>query len=167
MFDLGWSELLLIAAVALIIIGPKDLPQAIRTVTQVIRKLRGMAREFQSGLDDLAREAGVDEIKRDLNEFKEDYDPKAALEAITAEEERELQEVRDQIEGNSIAPPEADERPDPPDLTPEEFGALPTETRSDTDTAADEKAADETTGDDAAAGTGAEPGEPKKDGAAS
>ncbi|MEK9661349.1 MAG: Sec-independent protein translocase protein TatB, partial [Alphaproteobacteria bacterium] len=109
MFDLGWSELLLIAAVALIIIGPKDLPQAIRTVTQVIRKLRGMAREFQSGLDDLAREAGVDEIKRDLNEFKEDYDPKAALEAITAEEERELQEVRDQIEGNSIAPPEADD----------------------------------------------------------
>lgn len=165
MFDLGWSELLLIAAVALIVVGPKDLPQAIRTVTQVIRKLRGMAREFQSGLDDLAREAGVDEIKKDLTDFKEDYDPQAALEAITAEEERELKKVRDQVEGNSIAPPAADkradppatdERPDPPDLTPEEFGALPTEKKVEE---APQAAADEA-GD-------AQPAEPKKDGAAS
>lgn len=126
MFDLGWSEILLIVAVALIVIGPKDLPQAVRTVTQIIRRMRGMAREFQSSLDDLAREAGVDEIKRDLNEFKADYDPRAALENI-ADADGELSGVFDDVDGkrrgNSIAAAELDERPDPPDLTPEEFGA--------------------------------------------
>jgi sec-independent protein translocase protein TatB len=127
MFDLGWSELLLIAAVALIVIGPKDLPQAIRTVTQVIRKLRGMARDFQSGLDDLAREAGVDEIKRDLTDFKQEYDPRAALESIADADGSvagAFADVDGTSSGNRIAPPGADERPDPPDLTPADFGAV-------------------------------------------
>ena len=138
MFDLGWSELLLIAAVALIVIGPKDLPQAIRTVTQVIRKLRGMARDFQSGLDDLAREAGVDDIKRDLTEFKQDYDPAAALENIAKSEGGSLDTAAEPPAGNRIQPPAGDERPDPPDLTPGDFGAPePTVTAKPDNPAAD------------------------------
>ena len=126
MFDLGWSELFVIGLVALLVIGPKDLPQAIRTVTQMIRKLRGMAREFQSSLDDLAREAGVDEIKRDLTQFREDYDPRAALENIENAEKGgsgKFDETTDPTTGNSIAAPATDERPVPPDLTPADFGA--------------------------------------------
>ena len=46
MFDIGWPELLLIMVVALVVIGPKDLPAAIRTVTTILRKVRGMAAEF-------------------------------------------------------------------------------------------------------------------------
>ena len=60
MFDIGWPELMLIMVVALVVIGPKDLPAAIRTVTTILRKVRGMAADFQSGLDDIAREAGVE-----------------------------------------------------------------------------------------------------------
>jgi sec-independent protein translocase protein TatB len=114
MFDLGWSELLLIAGVALIVIGPKDLPQAIRAVTQIIRKMRGMAREFQSSLDDLAREAGVDEVKRDLNSFKEDYDPRAALDSIAGKDD------------DTFGDPEKGHRIEPPNLTPADFGASDT-----------------------------------------
>ena len=55
MFDLGWPELMLIMLVALVVIGPKELPNAIRTVMGIVRKLRGAAREFQSGLDDIAK----------------------------------------------------------------------------------------------------------------
>lgn len=74
MFDLGWQEFFLIAVVAIIVVGPKDLPQALRTVTHFIRKIRGLAREFQSGIDELVREAELDDIKRQVNSAqKVDY----------------------------------------------------------------------------------------------
>ncbi len=106
MFDLGWPELMLIMLVALIVIGPKELPNAIRTVTDVVRKLRSAAREFQSGLDDIARESGMDEVKRDLDGITH-YDPGEALEAI-AESDKDLLDLQDDPDvGNSILDPSA------------------------------------------------------------
>ncbi len=68
MLDLGWAELLLVAVVALIVVGPKDLPAALRTVSGYVRQARAMARQFQRGLDDIAKDSGIQEIKRDLQE---------------------------------------------------------------------------------------------------
>lgn len=67
MFDLGWQELFLVAVVAIVIVGPKDLPQALRAIMHFVRKARGLAREFQSGIDELVREAELDDIKRQVN----------------------------------------------------------------------------------------------------
>lgn len=66
MLDLGWTELLLVAVVALIVVGPNELPGVLRTVTGLMRRARAMTREFQRGIEDMARDSGVDEIKRDL-----------------------------------------------------------------------------------------------------
>jgi len=66
MFDIGWSELLVIAIVALVVIGPKDLPQAFRTMGQWASKARALAREFQGHVDELMRETQVDEMKREF-----------------------------------------------------------------------------------------------------
>lgn len=66
MFDIAWSELALIAAVALIVIGPKDLPRVMRTAGQWVRRIRGMAAEFQRNLDDMMREAELDEIRKEV-----------------------------------------------------------------------------------------------------
>src|SRR3989344_4414157 len=55
MFDIGWQELFLIAVVALIVIGPKDLPRVMRTVMAGIRKAREMARDPPDGLEEVAR----------------------------------------------------------------------------------------------------------------
>ncbi|WP_324754846.1 Sec-independent protein translocase protein TatB [Roseovarius sp. Pro17] len=59
MFDLGWTELLVIGIVALIVVGPKDLPGMFRTVGQFIGKAKGMAREFSKAMNDAADESGV------------------------------------------------------------------------------------------------------------
>ncbi|MEQ8505983.1 MAG: Sec-independent protein translocase protein TatB [Rhodospirillales bacterium] len=89
MFDIGWQELFIVAILAIIVIGPKDLPRAVRTVTQVIRKLRSMAGDFQAGLDEVAREADLDDIRREANkiahydvtsEIKDNLDPDGEIE---------------------------------------------------------------------------------------
>jgi sec-independent protein translocase protein TatB len=66
MFDLGWSEMAIILLVALIVIGPKDLPRVAREVGKWAAKARSMAREFQRSLDDMAREAELQDIKAEL-----------------------------------------------------------------------------------------------------
>lgn len=66
MFDIGGPELILVAIIAIIIIGPKELPAAIRTVTAVIRKARGLASDFRSGLDEMVRESELNEVKEDI-----------------------------------------------------------------------------------------------------
>lgn len=70
MFDLAWSEIALIGVVALVVIGPKDLPEAIRGVARGIGKLRRMAGEFQAQADDLVREAKLDDVRNSLNEVR-------------------------------------------------------------------------------------------------
>jgi len=64
MFDIGWSEMVFVGIVAILVIGPKDLPRAIASIGKYIRKARSLARDFQSGIDDLARDADLDDLKK-------------------------------------------------------------------------------------------------------
>ena len=66
MFDIGWSEMAVILLVALIVIGPKDLPRVARTMGSWAGKGRAMAREFQTALEDMAREAELDKVKSEI-----------------------------------------------------------------------------------------------------
>src|SRR5205807_3988426 len=66
LFDIGWSELLLIGVVALIFIGPKDLPRALRIAGYWVGKARTLSREFQSSVDQMIREAELDEMRQQL-----------------------------------------------------------------------------------------------------
>lgn len=68
MFDIGWSELLIIGVVALIVVGPKDLPKMFRTLGQLTGKLRGMAREFTRAMDAAADESGVRDVAKTFRE---------------------------------------------------------------------------------------------------
>jgi sec-independent protein translocase protein TatB len=67
MFDFAWSELALIAVVALVVIGPKDLPRVMRVVGQWVQRARAIAREFQGSLDQMMREAELDDMKRQFD----------------------------------------------------------------------------------------------------
>lgn len=69
-FGVGYSELFVLAVIAVIVIGPKDLPRVLRTFGQFMNKARGMAREFQGHVDQAMRESGVDSLKKDMQELK-------------------------------------------------------------------------------------------------
>jgi len=85
MFDIGWSELVVIAVVALIVIGPKELPGVLRTVGHYMRKIRGMASEFQGQLQEAMREAEMADLKKHVDEMTDtakgftDFDPLASV----------------------------------------------------------------------------------------
>jgi sec-independent protein translocase protein TatB len=88
MFDFAWSELALIAIVALLVIGPKDLPRVMRIVGQWVRRARSIAREFQGSVDQMMREAELDDVKRQIdratnfnidNEIRRTIDPSGEL----------------------------------------------------------------------------------------
>src|SRR3546814_1739478 len=88
MFDIAVSELGGVAGVALVVIGPKDLPTVLRTMRQWTSKARSMAREFQSGLDDMVREAELDDLRKAAkqvtdfsieNEIKKAVDPDGSM----------------------------------------------------------------------------------------
>ena len=79
MLDVGWQELFLIAVITIIVVGPKEIPRVLRTVTVWIRKVKDMAREFQSSIDDIAREAELDDIKKQLAEAQ-DFDIEREIE---------------------------------------------------------------------------------------
>ena len=66
MFDIGWTELLVIGVVALIVVGPKDLPKMFRALGQFTAKARNMAREFQRAMEDAADATGVKDVAQDL-----------------------------------------------------------------------------------------------------
>jgi sec-independent protein translocase protein TatB len=79
MFDFAWSEIALIAVVAMIAIGPKDMPAAMRAVTGWVKKARRMAGEFQTHVDEMMREADLSEVRASINEIR-NFDIKGEIE---------------------------------------------------------------------------------------
>ncbi|HLL28850.1 MAG TPA: Sec-independent protein translocase protein TatB [Xanthobacteraceae bacterium] len=69
MFDIGWGELLVIGIVALVVIGPKELPGVVRTIGQTVGKLRRMAADFQNQFNEAMREAELADLKKDAEKM--------------------------------------------------------------------------------------------------
>ena len=104
-FDIGWPELMLIGVVALVVIGPKDLPAALRVAGYWMRKARTMSREFHSSVEQMIREAELDEVQKEL---------KAATEFNL---DHEVNKIMDPVSDPAIKPTRSD-APDYLDTTP-------------------------------------------------
>jgi len=83
MFDIAWSELLVIIIVALVVVGPKDLPRLMRTAGQWAGRARAMADQFRRSFDDIARQSELDELRTEVNRLQQTalIDPKAEIES--------------------------------------------------------------------------------------
>jgi len=100
MFDIGWSELLLIGIVALIAIGPKELPGALRTLGQWMSKVRRMASEFQNQFHEAMREAELADLKKEVDEMATKAQSYAHFDPID--------DIRKDIEKAASPPPDLD-----------------------------------------------------------
>jgi sec-independent protein translocase protein TatB len=131
MFGFSWAEIGLIMAVALIAIGPKDLPVAIRTVTGLMKKARGMAAEFQGHVDEMMREANLSDVKSEINKLRrfdfksaaeKTIDPDGSLKSALAEAEFGANQMTP-VENSIYAAPVSEvveEVPDAPAFIPPE-----------------------------------------------
>ncbi len=82
MFDIGWSEMTVIVILAVIVIGPRDLPRVMRAGGRFLRRIRSLAREFQEGLDQIADDVELDEIKKSVEDVAKGYAPGADFDPI-------------------------------------------------------------------------------------
>ena len=103
MFDIGWSELLVIAGVALVVLGPKELPGALRTVTGLARKARSVVREFQGHVDEMVKESELSELRKQIEKETGAEELRREVEAATAP----VEEARDamRIALSEMGPP--------------------------------------------------------------
>jgi sec-independent protein translocase protein TatB len=104
MLDMSWGEIMVIGAVALIVIGPKDLPKALRTVGQMTSKLRRMAAEFQGQFNEAMREAELDEVKKQLQGVND------SVSSATNTSFNPIQTIRDELKTSIEAPVTAPEK---------------------------------------------------------
>lgn len=136
MLDVGWSELLLIGVVALIVVGPKDLPHLFHSLGRFTAKARSMAREFTSAMEDAARNSGIDDAANTLRDVKSMTSKKSlGLDALDRAAERfekwdpKLPDASPRIQSDPAAPDVAQATPEPAALAPAPADAPATQAR--------------------------------------
>ncbi|MFG1419647.1 Sec-independent protein translocase protein TatB [Xanthobacter sp. V0B-10] len=125
MFEIGWSELMLIGIVALIVIGPKELPSVLRTVGRTVGKLRRMAGEFQGQFQEALREADIAEMRKEISDVTDTA--RSSFTSVGAGQAFDpLKSIRDEIRATveSAATPKA-EAPATPVVPAAGEGATP------------------------------------------
>lgn len=128
MFDLAWSEIALIAVVALVVIGPKDLPDAIKGVAKGIQSLRRKVAEFQQQADELVREAKLDDVRNQIAEVRStisdirNFDIKGEIEKAVDADGSVRKAFDDPMADGGYTPPawEPPPVPDAPSFVPPE-----------------------------------------------
>lgn len=91
--DIGGTELLIIAAVALIVVGPKDLPVLLRKLGQFVGRMRGMASEFRASFDEMARQSELDELRREVQAMRSGQFSNPVQEAADAARDVKVDDV--------------------------------------------------------------------------
>ena len=113
MFDVGWQELVVIGVVALIVIGPKELPSVLRNIGQVLSKLRSMASEFQGQFQEALREAELDELRKQAEKLSSE---------VTAAATNPIEKTTSELQALIDAP---DKPAAPPEPSPAEAMGAP------------------------------------------
>jgi sec-independent protein translocase protein TatB len=127
MFDFSWSEILLIGVIALVVIGPKDLPRVLRTVGQWTSRARAVAREFQLQIDQMVRDSELDDVRKTMNTALSTTPGQAMRNFVdpTGEIEKSLSAPELHVETPASAPSSASAPEDEAQLALPTIGAPP------------------------------------------
>lgn len=150
--EIGATELLVIAVVALIVVGPKDLPLMLRKLGQFMAKLRGMASEFRASFDEMARQSELDELRKEVEAMRRgQVADLASQDASNAQVQQVFDEIGDSLNGSGVQfhPPMSHQYDTPPlaaetitvAQTPKPKAARATKPKSDAAEPAAKKAA--------------------------
>lgn len=101
MFDIGAIELLILAIVAIIVVGPKDLPGMLRGLGRFMGKMRSMAREFQTQFEDAARGTGIDEIRKGISDVRSYTSPTRAASKFINPLKETAEGIKSDVENQS------------------------------------------------------------------
>ena len=112
-FGIGYSEMFLIAVVAIIVIGPKDLPRVLRALGKTVANMRGMAREFQGHLDGAMKEAGLDDVKKEIQGLKNIGNPEPPVKKAPVDEKRKAEDDFKKFFGEAGAQAASSDEPRP------------------------------------------------------
>ncbi len=105
MFDISWTEFLLVGVVALIVIGPKELPAVLRTLGQYTRKVRGMAADFQNQFQEAMREAEMTDLKKQVDDLAHDFKHFDPLKGVRDDVEGAGRDIKSSLEGTPSVDP--------------------------------------------------------------
>jgi len=126
MFDISWTEFVLIGIVALIVIGPKELPGVLRTLGQYTRKVRGMAAEFQNQFQEAMREAEMGDLKKQVDEMAHDFKNYDPLKDVRSDVEAMGKDIERSFDGSPVMKADAPAAELPAAPTPAIESAAPT-----------------------------------------
>lgn len=125
MFEIGWSELMLIGIVALIVIGPHELPTVLRTVGKTVAKLRRMAGEFQGQFQEALREADIADMRKEITDITDSARSTLATADMFDPLKSIREEIRSTVEGAAKTEAPRPEEPTAPDAAPAVAAADP------------------------------------------
>jgi sec-independent protein translocase protein TatB len=128
MFDLGWGELLVVGVVALVVLGPKELPNALRTVSNLTKTARKLAGEFQSGINEIVREAELEDARKAAQSITKGsisqaiekvVDPTGEMKSAVKSVEQDVKDVKTTAQISPVGPiPPAPSIAPPPAASP-------------------------------------------------
>lgn len=139
-FGFGYTEMFVVAVVAIIVIGPKDLPRVLRALGKTVAKMRGMAREFQGHLDSAMKEVGIDEVKKEFDNIKNSANIIEPVKKATVDEAKKQEddfkklfgEVPDTDAPKSETPKAEAPKPETPKIDPPKPAEAPASTTAAT-----------------------------------
>ena len=95
MFGLGMTEMIVIGGIALLVVGPKDLPKVFKGIASVMKQIRKLTREFQGVVNDMIRESDLDDLRKEAQDLRKSIDPTSEIRDAMKEVEDEVRDTSD------------------------------------------------------------------------
>ena len=106
MFGLGMTEMIVIGGIALLVVGPKDLPKVFKGIAAVMKQIRKLTREFRGVVNDMIRESDLDDLRKEAQDLRKSIDPTSEIREAMQEVEDDVRETSKSVNPKDLWQPE-------------------------------------------------------------